>query len=308
MTLDRFKVFTAVAKHHNATRASEELHISQPAVTKQLKALEKAYNAKLYQRTGRGTELTEIGRVFLRDITKILAQYGKLRQKFSAVSPAAKIETLTVGGSFSLAASLLPSLLADFRKSRPNVEINLRADNGAAIERLVLTSDVDIAVINNAASNHLLTTEPYGHEPLVAFTSTSHPLVKKQKVIWQDLKRTPFIIRTPARGGSATEQLLLSMSEKGLRPNVAMRCGSPEAVKAAVKQKLGVGILFKKTIEPELRRGEFKIIKLPMKTVNGDSALVYRKDKSLSAAAQAFLNFLRQRQQGSVGDQRNHTH
>jgi DNA-binding transcriptional LysR family regulator len=85
MTIDRFMVFAAVAKHRSATRASAELHISQPAVTKQLKLLEKNYNTKLFVRAGHGMQLTDQGRLFLRDVKTILERYKTLGQKFSAI-------------------------------------------------------------------------------------------------------------------------------------------------------------------------------------------------------------------------------
>ncbi len=304
MTLDRFKVFAAVAKHHNATRAAQELHISQPAVTKQLKLLEKNYNAKLYTRFGRGIELTERGRVFLRDVKTILRRYERLGKKFSAASSTAKVETLTVGGSYSPSASLLPSVLALFRRRHPHVQVDFRTASRATIERLILNSEVDIAVLNNAPSNPSLTIEPYRSEPFVAFVPANHPLTRKPELTLQEFERFPLIIRRVSKGKGTTEQLLTEMKRKGLNPNIAMRCESPDAVKAAVRTKMGVGILFKETIEAEVRRGEFKIIKLPMKNFTGESSLVYRKDRSLSASAQDFLNLLRQRQQRSIGDQR----
>ena len=131
MTLDRFMVFAAVAKHQNVTRASEQLHISQPAVTKQLKLLEKNYNLKLYKRIGRGIELTESGQVFLSDVKAILKRYERLRENITAAPATAKVETLTVGGSHSPSVHLLPSLLARFkpRLRMFNSTFELQADS-----------------------------------------------------------------------------------------------------------------------------------------------------------------------------------
>lgn len=296
-------VFAATAKHHNATRASEELHISQPAVTKQLKLLEKNYHTTLFVRAGRGMQLTERGRVFLRDVKPMLKRYKTLREKFSAARSESALQTLTVGGSYSPSAYLLPSLLALFKKSHPHVQLDLRTNNRVTIERMVLNSEVDIAVINNAASNHLLTTESYRQESLVAFVSKNHPLAKKREATWQDFERAPLIIRNPLGGRGTAEQIIREMKTQRLKPNVVLRCETPQGVKAAVASKMGVGILFKETIESEVRSGEFKIIKLPA-NFSGESFIVYGKDKLLTASAQDFLNLLRQRQQGSIGDQR----
>src|SRR3970040_1417586 len=137
MTLDRFKVFAAAARYRSVTRAAEELHITQPAVTKQLKALERDYNANLYRRNGRGIELTEAGQVFLGKVKTILRNYDSLTETSKSNGSAAKVETLTVGGSYSPSAVLLPSLLAHFKKSHPQVDLNLRTDNRRNIERLI---------------------------------------------------------------------------------------------------------------------------------------------------------------------------
>jgi DNA-binding transcriptional LysR family regulator len=107
--MDRFKVFAAAARYGSVTRASEELCITQPAVTKQLKALERDYNTNLYRRNGRGIELTEAGQVFLGKVRTILRNYDSLTQTSKANGSAARVETLTIGGTYSPSASLLPS-------------------------------------------------------------------------------------------------------------------------------------------------------------------------------------------------------
>ena len=117
MTLDRFKVFATVARYRSVTRASEELYITQPAVTKQLKALERDYNANLYRRYGRGIELTEMGQVFLGKVKQILKGYNSLEsliQTSTASRSTAEVNTLTIGGTYAPSASLLPSLMARF--------------------------------------------------------------------------------------------------------------------------------------------------------------------------------------------------
>jgi DNA-binding transcriptional LysR family regulator len=113
----------------NVSRASRALHISQPAVSKQIMLLEKEYNAKLFTRGGRGVELTERGKVFLRDVRRLIKQYEKLKEKFGAITSESSVQALTVGGSYSPSVSFLPSLLAGFEKSHPNVRLNLRTDN-----------------------------------------------------------------------------------------------------------------------------------------------------------------------------------
>ena len=252
--------------------------------------------------------MTETGRVFLSDVKAILKRYERLTEKFSAAPATAKVETLTVGGSYSPSVRLLPSLLALFKRTHPHVQFNLRTANRLAIERLILNSEADIALINNPPANPAIVVEPYRPEPLVAFVSPNHPLARNQQLTLQEFERVPLIIRKAWRAGGTTEQLLGEMKKKGLNPNIAMRCDSPESVKEAVSRKMGVGILFKETIEPEVRKGEFKILKLPVKNFTGRSFIVYRKDGPLSANAQDFLNLLRRWHHRPIEDQSRKKH
>lgn len=304
MTIDRFMVFAAVAKHHNVTRASEELHISQPAVTKQLKLLEQNYKTKLFDRASKGMQLTERGRVFLREIQVLLKRYERLQEKYRATRPESAVQTLIVGGSYSPSAYLLPSLLALFKSSHPDVQLELRTSSRAGIEGMLLHSEADIAVINNAASHPLLISEPYRKVPLVAFVAKNHPLSTIPRSSWQTFGPTPLIIIKPVGGGWTAEQLMREMKTQGLTPNIVMRCETPEAVKAAVASKMGMGILFRETIELEVRRGQFKLVKLPLGNLSGESYIVYRNDRPLSAPAQEFRQILRQGRQPSIGDRR----
>jgi DNA-binding transcriptional LysR family regulator len=300
MTLDRFKVFAAVARYRSVTRASEELYITQPAVTKQLKALERDYNANLYRRNGRGIELTEAGQAFLGKVKKILRNYDSLIQTSRANRSTVKVETLTIGGSYSPSAVLLPSLLARYKKSHPQVDLNLRTDNRLNIERLVSKGAVELAVLSNPTSNHHLAIEPYRSEPLVAFVASDHPLVKKKQLTWEDLGRHGFVIRQPLEGQGATAQFVLRLKDRGIKLKVVMHCESPEAIKVAVSRGMGVGILFKDVIADSLKKGEFRELTLPVEGLDGKSFIVYHKCKPLSPLAQDFLSLLRQRRDRSI--------
>jgi DNA-binding transcriptional LysR family regulator len=303
MTMDRFKVFAAAARYRSVTRASEELYITQPAVTKQLKALERDYNANLYRRNGRGIELTEAGQVFLGKVKTILRNYDSLTETSKSNGSAAKVETLTVGGSYSPSAVLLPSLLAHFKKSHPQVDLNLRTDNRLTIERLILKGEVELAIINNPPSNDHLAMEPFLTEPWAAFVASDHPLAGKNQLTWEDLGRIGFIIRRPVGSPSLSREFIRSLKDQGVTLKAVMHCQSPEAVKVAVSRRVGVGILFKDVISDSLKKGEFKELKLPVKESYGKSFIVFHKSRRLSPLAQDFLTLLRQQRDRSIKSQ-----
>ncbi|MDP2605823.1 MAG: LysR family transcriptional regulator [Deltaproteobacteria bacterium] len=292
MNQDQFTIFAAVAKHRNVTRAAEELSISQPAVTRHLKLLEENYKAKLYTRGGEGIELTPAGHLFSKEVKAILARIESLRAKLGSAT-ATRGESLTVGGSYSPSAVLLPSLLARFRKSHPQVELKLRTDNRSNIERLVLKGAVELAVVSNPTSNHRLAVEPYRTESLVAFVANRHPLAEKKQLTWENLVRHGFVVREPLEGDGATAQFIRRLKDRGVKLKVVMHCESPEAVKVAVRRRMGVGILFKDVIAHSLKKGDFKELTLPVEGLEGKTFIVYHKTRPLSPVAQDFLKLLR---------------
>ena len=304
MTLDRFKVFAAAARYRSVTRASEALHITQPAVTKQLKALERDFNANLYRRIGRGIELTEVGQAVLGKVKKILKSYNSLIPTSTASRSTAKVETLTIGGTYSPSASLLQSAMARFNESHPKAVLSLRTDNKVVIGGLVLNGDVDIAVLlTEAPPNPRLTMETYCLEPLVAFVHPQHPLAKEPRITWEELSRFGYVIRKRLGGTGATGQYIQELRKQGVYLKVVMRCDTPDGVKEAVRNKLGVGLLFRGSVENNIKRGEFKVIKLPGDACECTNYIVYHKSRPLSPLAQDFLTLLRQQRDRSIKSQ-----
>lgn len=293
MSLDRLIVFATVAKHRNLSRASKKLHISQPAVTKQIKLLENEYGMRIFTRGGRGVRLTERGKTFLRDVKRLIKRYEKLKEKFAPVASASSVQTLTVGGSYSPSVALLPSLLARFKKAHPEAQLNLRTENRVAIEEIILKGEVDLAVINNPPLNRHLTMEFYRSHPLVAFVAPNHSLANRKRVMWEDLKSAAFIVRKGLGGRGTGMEYVQLLRKNGLTPTVAMQCDTPAAAKEAVRRKMGVGILYRDVVADNVKRGEFKSLKMPGETFEGKSYIIYHKNRPLSPLGHEFLELLR---------------
>lgn len=135
--------------------------------------------------------------------------------------------------------------------------------------------------------------EPYRTEPMVAFVCSHHPLAKKRRINQEELNRFGFVIRKHTGGAGTTKQYLEYLSKQGLRPKILLRCDTPEGVKEAVRDQLGVGILFRDVVTKNIKRGEFKAIKLPRETFEGKSFIVYYRNRVLSPVAREFLALLR---------------
>ena len=140
MTLNQLKVFEAVSRYLNITRASAALHVSEPSVFQQVKSLEGACGVKLYRKTGRGIELTREGLLFQTDVREILLRIARLGRKSDFLPSLRRTGLLVVGSTSGPSVSLLPSLAAVFKKSHPFVHVTLRTDRSPVIESLVLKS------------------------------------------------------------------------------------------------------------------------------------------------------------------------
>jgi DNA-binding transcriptional LysR family regulator len=290
LTLHQLKIFSSIAKCLNVTKASAELHISQPSVSQQAKLLQEEYGAKLYAKNGRGIQLTDEGRLFLKEIEPILRQVDLLKNKFGV---RIKEGTLTIGGSHSPSASFLPLLASVFKDAHANTQVTFRTHNSDVLERMVLDSDVEIAVITNSTASPHLVYEPCRQEELLFFASVEHPLAKRKNLSVAELANAPLIVFKKGRL-RAFEKVLKQIESHGLHWNVAMYCESADALKAAVKARMGLGLIYRDLVQPELNRKEFKIVQVQGLTMRSESYIIYHKDKPLSVNAKVFLALLRQ--------------
>ena len=297
MTLHQFTIFAAIAKHKNFTRASEELHITQPCVSQQMRLLQEYYGTKLYNRTARGVELTHAGRRFLSAVSPILHQVGKLKSIPTQPVAVHQPDLLAVGGTYSSSTILLPSVLSRFKRLHHETEINFRTNNGVEIERLLLKQTIDIALTTSPPKSPRILAEPFRREKLALIVSRRHPLARARKLSLHDIERTPFLVRSSGvRDGTTVKHLKSVASEKGIELIIGMRFESPTAIKKAIQRNMGIGILYEEVIRDDLKRGEFKALKVPGLKLEGQSFIVYLNDKPLSKAATEFLKLLRSSQ------------
>ncbi len=297
MKLNQLVIFTAAAKYQNLTRAAEVLRMSQPGVSKGLKALEAHLGTILYTRTGHGINLTDEGWRLLAHVEPILTNFDNLEKGFVPAVTREQQGSVAIGGSYGPAGFVLPSLLVKLRKKHPRVQHFLRTGNRASIERLVLKGDVEIALVTLPINSPSLVMEPYRREKLVAFVSVDHPLAKKKKVTLSDMLQTPLVIRGERGVNSRIKEVLNELKGQGYKPEIAACYELPDAVKAAVRQKMGVGFLYSDTIRADVPRGDFKVLKIEGLKLDSESFIIHHKDRQLSAHAQAVLTLLRERRQ-----------
>ncbi len=203
--LYRFYVFASVVKHRNVTKAAQELHITQPAVSQHLRLLQQRFGPLLHK-NGRGLELTERGQAFYRSIQLILAQVDALEKEYGLEHFSEEAMTLRVGSSYAPATSVLPSLLAAFKKQCSRSDIQLRVSNSPTIQELVRTSELDLAVVTNPAPMESVQMEPFKTFELCFFVSSAHPLASSKTVSVEALARYPLIIGRAKKARSRTAE------------------------------------------------------------------------------------------------------
>ena len=287
-------IFVAVAKHLSVTRAAEELHISQPSVSQQLKLLEESCGVKLYKMMGRKIELTEKGRLFLNEATAILAQVKNLERLGSRPIHKGE-ESLTIAGSHTPSMSVLPLLAAIFKQTHPNTQITLCSGTSPAIEEMVLKHEVDIAWIGYPSHSPMVIYEPFRKQKLAVFAQAKHPLGKKSKLTLNELARFPLTIRKQIPGeGNRTTMLLKHLENQGVSPNIVVQCESFMEVKSAVKAGSGLGILHQDIAVPDVVDRDLKVLDIPELKIEFDTFIIYHKERPLSPSAQEFLTLLKQ--------------
>jgi DNA-binding transcriptional LysR family regulator len=293
MTLHRLQLFASIAKRLNISQVSRELRISQPSISQQLKLLQQQFGVALFQRNGRGLILTKWGEAFRDDVEAILAQVERLTRKYASPQADPKAMPLYLGGSYGPSVSLLPSLMTRFKKVHSSVELYLRTGTSAEIQDLVLSSEIELALITNPYPSPILSMDLCRRETVVAFAAANHPLAKRKRLEPHQLVSSPLIIRSGRGRQNTGEALLNRLRDRGLKPTVFMRCESADSVKAAVSTGAGIGILYRDVVKSGVTNGTFKVLNLKGMDLTAWSYIVYSKEKPLSQNAQNFLALLR---------------
>ena len=296
MTLHQLRIFESIARHLNLTNAATELHMSQPAVTHQLKLLEQRFGRQFYRKTGQGIALTESGIAFLAAVKPILEQVAKLEKQFELRS-FAKQEVLKIGGTHSLGISVLPEAIMEFQQAHRGTTFTLETDDSRVIEQQVLTGTIDIALITHPSYKPELSVEPHQILEVTAFAPASSPLRGKRMTL-AELARVPLVVRKESK-------ILNELLGLGYKPTVAVSCKNSGAVHAAVQKGMGIGILQGDSVKSAIENGTLIKLQVPeLRKVALQSFIVFDKRRPLSPTAKDFLELLRKRKSARPSNKR----
>ncbi|HOP18376.1 MAG: LysR family transcriptional regulator [Chromatiaceae bacterium] len=288
----RLQVFHTVARLLSFTKAAETLHMTQPAVTFQVRQLEEYFNTRLFDRTHNRISLTEAGARVFQYSDKIFELYGEMENAVREMTGEIS-GSLTIGASTTIAEYMLPALLGDFRAKYPDVSIHLKVSNTDGIVSMVENNTIDLGVVEAPVSNKNLVVDECRRDNLVAIVPPGHPKADRKRITLDELLEYPFICREE---GSGTREVIAeymnTSPDCNACMNVAMELGSPEAVKGAVEAGMGISVVSNATIQKELRLGTLVAIELDP-PLERPFSFVHQKQKFRVRVMEELLEFAR---------------
>lgn len=286
----RLQVFHTVARLLSFTKAAETLHMTQPAVTFQVRQLEEHFNTRLFDRTHNRISLTDAGRRVFEFADRIFDLYSEMENAVREMTGDIS-GVVTIGASTTIAEYMLPALLGDFRSQFSDVNVQLKVSNTEGIVSMVENNIIDLGVVEAPVSNKNLVVEVCRQDELVAIMPPDHELANKDSLTMAELCKYPYICREE---GSGTREVIQEyLQTTGVTPSdisICMELGSPEAVKGAVEAGMGVSVVSRATIHKELQLGTLVALPLEPK-LERPFSFVHQKQKFRHRAMDELLEF-----------------
>ena len=288
LTLRQLKVFESVARHLNYTRAAEELHLTQPAVSMQVKQLEESLGAALFEQLGKRIHLTEAGKEVLgyaRNITQQLDELeAVLNRQKGLAGGRLRISVATTANYF------VPTLLGSFSRRYPDITVSLDVTNRETLLRQLSENLVDLVIMGRPPAEADVEAEVFLENPLVIVAPPEHALARVKKIPLKRLQEEVFLVREPGSGTRIAMERFFS--ERGMHLRTGMEVGSNEAIKQSVQAGLGLGLLSRATVDQELALGQLVLLDVAEFPIMRHWYMVHRRGKRLSPVARAFHDFV----------------
>ena len=287
-TLQQLRLFEAVSRHKSFTRAAEELHLTQPAVSIQIKRLEDSIGLPLFEQVGKKIFLTPVGEEVSATANQVVALLKDLSR--TVVDMKGKVAGPLKVAVITSAKFFMPYLLGHFLRQYPEVHPQLTVTNRVRIlERLAGNQD-DFVVMGQVPKHLDLAVRPFMENILVPVAYPEHPLAELNNIPLERFANERFLMREPGSGTrSATERLF---AERGLSIQPYMELGSSEAIKYGIMGRLGVSVLSQRSLALELESRRLIILPVEGFPLRRMWHAVYLTGKRLSLTASAFLEFL----------------
>ncbi|MBD2783568.1 LysR family transcriptional regulator [Xenorhabdus sp. DI] len=283
ITLRQLEIFAEVLKSGSTTQASQQLALSQSAVSASLTDLEGQLGVQLFDRVGKRLVTNEHGRLLYPKALALLEQAGEVEQLFKL-----ELGALRLAASSTIGNYMLPEMLARYRQDYPETPLELNISNTGDVIKAVAEFRVDLGLIEGLCHDPELITQPWMKDELIIFSSPESPLLQHALGI-EDLIKAPWILREK---GSGTREVLdhLLFSQMP-RFNIAMELGNSEAIKHAVQYGMGISCLSRRVVQEQLKNGTLSELVIPGLSLNRTLYLIYHRQKHMSNALKKLLSY-----------------
>jgi len=288
LTFRQLEIFNAVARHLSYTRASEELYLSQPAVSMQVKQMENLLDAALTEKIGKKLFLTEIGRVMFEYSTQVSSSKVAMEETLASMQGNEK-------GHLRLAVpetanQFVTLLLAQFRKLHSGITFELQIHNRKGLLRCLKENKADLVIMGQTPPDLELSTQPFMNNPLVIIAPPNHPFCKKKSIRLNDLTEIEFVVREVGSGTRLAMQKFFRTNNVQL--TTSMEMPNNEAIKQAVSAGLGFGIVSLHTLQQELKLKQVKVLPVKEMPIMRIWYVVHQNQKIITPAMNIFKQFV----------------
>jgi len=288
LTLRQLQIFVVAARHLSYARAAEELHLTPPAVSMQLKQLEENVGLPLFERMGRGVALTDAGEMLVHHALRILGEIKDAEANLQGLL-GAEVGQLSVG-LVSTAKYFMPRLLAKFSQEHPGIEVQFSVGNRETLLQKLQDNAIDLAIMGRIPVEIDAHAEPLASHPYVLIAPANHPLRDARRFDMHELRQETFLLREE---GSGSRKVIEEMFKNHLfTPARTISMGSNETIKQAVMAGMGISLLSLHTLPLELKTNEISVLDALGTPIERTWYVVHMNSKRLLPAGQKFRSFL----------------
>lgn len=289
MNFHQLEIFYAVVQRKSITAAASDLRLTQPAVSLQIRALEKSLGLPLFERGGPKLRLTQAGEALYRCAVSILHAKDEAERAIGELSAATKGK-LILGANTTGGMYLLPRIVRAFKELYPQTEVIFQIESTEWIYEKILQNVVDMGLVGGPTGDRRFGIEPICLDHVVLIVSPSHPFARLPRVSLKELETQPCIL--PLQGSRTRQLVERRLKEAGVSLRVVMQLPGTEAVKKSVEANLGIAFVSRYAVEREYSLGDLKIVAVDRFDLTRHMELIYRRQKYFSPVAQRFREFV----------------
>jgi DNA-binding transcriptional LysR family regulator len=299
LDVQALRYFVEVARRQGFTRASESLHVTQPAISKAVKALEEELGTPLLLRERRRVQLTDAGRVVLERAQGVLDSLRVLQEEVVELA-ALRRGRLRIGVPPIVGGAFFPPLLAEFHQAYPGIVLELREEGSRHIEALVTNRELDVGAVVLPTDERAFGTMPFARDQLCAVFHPGHPFARRRTLALRQLEGTPFVLYRP--DFALHGHILEACRRSGFQPTVVGESSHWDFIVAMVAADIGVGLL-PQTLCRQLDHRQVRSVRVTEPVIPWNVALIWRRDRHLPPATRAWLELAGRRLRDGTGRQ-----